>query len=161
MKTQASGLYERYKLALIPALGLVLAAILFWPSKPGFQPAATSPVVAETPSRAPKTTATPKTWAGTTWNEVGEFNLFDPPPTPEPEGKTIDSTASSERMERERSNSVTPQIQAIYQDARGAIAIVDSKVVRVGDTLDGRRVAEITSSGIVLDDTQRQLTDVQ
>jgi hypothetical protein len=50
---------------------------------------------------------------------------------------------------KSRPRLVTVKLQAIFVDSQGAAAVLDSQVIRVGDTLpSGGRVVEITPEGI-------------
>jgi hypothetical protein len=143
-------LYERCKLALIPVLGLVFMAVMFWPSQPK---SASSPAELAINNAIPKSAPlSPKVWPTATWEDVTAFNPFDPPPRPAPTEKSP-SEATAHDSQPEPDSVEAPNIQAIYADQRGTIAIVDSRVVRVGDLLGGRRIVAISANGLTLEDS--------
>lgn len=144
-------LYQRSKLALIPLLGLVLAAVLFWPAKRQIN--ALLPGSASSTNRLPAAVVTgSKTWPPATWTEVAAVNSFDPRARPTPSNNQP-AEADPEHRETEQISTEASHVQAIYEDHRGAIAIVNDHIVRVGDLLGGRRVLAISAKGVVLEST--------
>ena len=154
----------RLKLALIPALALILLALM-WPV-PNSESQTT--IVAGSRVRAPlKTVAatnSPRSALEADWGAIhtasaGTHNPFAPieivktlqiqetstPATSSP--PTISETSAG----KER-NPATVKVQAIHEIWGAYCALVDGRLLQVGDQLmDGRRIAAITAEGIVLE----------
>jgi hypothetical protein len=91
-----------------------------------------------------------------------ELNPFDPPKTvatvtaPVPVLTSIAVKSPTEPIEAAKNEDVAPApvlltLQAIFFDNRGAAALVEDRILRVGDELpDGRQVLRITSNGVEL-----------
>ena len=181
------------KMALIPALILVLVAVVFWPSGGETVSTETSlvPAIATTNSTKTDAKLVAVKWPSVPLNELVAFNPFEPyevPPTheepvtyetqptaglgaftklfssdtlgafktfwPSSVSQTM-STSNNKSTSNDRATRYTSigTLKAVYFDARGAAAILDSRVVRVGDTLpSGQRIVEITEQGIKLED---------
>ena len=150
---------ERIKLALIPVLGLILVAIAFWPAKTEGVPAsaATSSLSAANSAAALNQTAAGPSpiWPEIRLDDLVAHNPFEPRSVPVPkEMPAASPTAAGNPDPAPAEPPAHPpgQLQAIYHDARGAAAILDSQIVRVGDVLeDGSRIVAITSQGIELE----------
>lgn len=93
------------------------------------------------------------------WPEMklADVIAFDPFELPKTE-QTRETTVVSSAMDQNAPNrsaaeaASVGEVQAVYIDSRGTAALVDSKVMRVGDMLpDGRRIVEITTQGIRLE----------
>lgn len=152
------------KIALIPVLGLILAGVVFWPGDKAGLPAAavTHPPAAVKPSAAQPADSdgTRPSWPAIRFEDLVAFNPLEPRGAPV-SAQTLAATTDDEYSDEEADAEETPvaqpptvsrQLQAIYQDARGAAAIVDSRIVRVGDLLDdGSRVSAITAEGVLLE----------
>lgn len=141
--------YGRYKLALIAVLGLVFAAILFWQARHQSNPLSAEMGIQPQARATSIDKAFTTSWPSTTLAEVSAFNPFDPPPRP-----TAPDASEPEATSEPQTTKAPPAIssvQAVYEDRRGTIAILNSKVVRVGDYLDGRRVLDISAKGVVLE----------
>ena len=182
---------ELLKLGLIPALILVLVAVVFWPSgesSSSIEPIGLAPTTAIKPANKDVKTAAPK-WPQVSLQELIAFNPFEPyePTDDQPEYVRVESTQSlglfhsflsadaieafktkwwpgsgeqdAAKKIKSAKNDKPPHyasigtLKAVYFDARGAAAILDSEVVRVGDTVPGgRRIVEITEQGIKLEE---------
>ncbi len=148
------------RLFLIPALVLVLIAVLFWPvankaNTTSLQLSQDSIAMATAPSES---TVNRRIWPVFRLNDVIACNPFRPL-------QTTSSGASMEKHDVTGVGSIDPAenevtvasstpgtLQAIYFDAHGAAAILDSRVVRIGDILaNGSKVVAINSQGISLD----------
>ena len=150
---------EHVKLALIPVLGLILVAIAFQPAKTEGVPAtaATSPLSAANSAAALNQAAEGgrPNWPEMRLEDLVACNPFEPRSVPVPQ--ELPATAPTAESNPDHAPAEPPphtpgQLQAIYHDARGAAAIVDSQIVRVGDVLeDGSRIVAITSQGLELE----------
>ncbi len=148
------------RLFLIPALVLVLIAVLFWPvankaDTTSLQLSQDSVAMATAPSES---TVNRRIWPAIRLNDVIACNPFRPL-------QTNSSGASMEKHDVTGAGGIDPAenevtvasstpgtLQAIYFDAHGAAAILDSRVVRIGDILaNGSKVVAISSQGISLD----------
>ena len=149
------------KLALIPSLVLVLLVVLCWPTEDDAdaagQPVALVPGAAH-PSPNKQPAGARSKWPKARLEDILELNPFEPPPAPptvEALPETNDQRDAPSDEPAQRPMVPIGKLQAVYFDAHGAAAILDSKVIRVGDTLpNGRRIVEITSRGIKLEDLQ-------
>lgn len=148
------------RLFLIPALVLVLIAVLFWPvanknNTTSLQLSQDSLEMATAPS---ENKSNRRIWPVFRLNDVIACNPFRPL-------QTKSSSASMDKPDVTGAGSIdhadnkvavassTPgTLQAIYFDAHGAAAILDSRVVRIGDILaNGSKVVAINSQGVSLD----------
>lgn len=146
---------EQLKLALIPMLGLVLLAVLFWPSGEKEQPVVTRsarPVLTPTNSTQPLLAHQPN-WPKVRLEDVTAFSPFDPP-APAAPIPSVATNTEQENVEEE----IMPKpvligkLQAVYQTADGMVAILNSRIVRVGDRLpNGSLIVEITEQSILVD----------
>jgi hypothetical protein len=149
------------KLALIPALILVLLVVLCWPAQDeagaGGEPVALSPGAAN-PSSGKQPDAARSKWPKARLEDLLALNPFEPPQAPQSAETLPEANAAREVSSEEPAQPPAipiGKLQAVYFDAHGAAAILDSKVIRVGDTLpNGKRVVEITSRGIKLEGLQ-------
>lgn len=151
------------KMALIPSLVLVLVAVVCWPTKKQGDAIQTTLMTSDVSNKSATKPATvkPSKWPTMLLEEIVAFNPFDPHPVLPPvdaheELNTLgEPTVSNEKQStREALPRPAPSgtLQAVYFDAKGAAAILDSKVVRVGDVLpSGDRIVEITAQGIKLE----------
>lgn len=157
------------RLAAIPLLVVVLIGVLCWPSGDSD---ATVEVAALAPNAAPTRQAEKNQPATSKWpkarlEEVIAFNPFEPPMPEKVQQLPEDLLAEADALERARADQADAptsqrelpvttvpigKLQAIYFDTHAAAAIVDSKVLRVGDELPGgRRILEITAQGLKLE----------
>lgn len=153
------------KLALVPVLSIGLLVALWQQPKPADDPATTVPAeiplvttTAETP--AAQTNLKKSAWPKARLEEVLAFNPFEAQHTVElAEGAEADAIGAGSNStiahpgDKSRPRLVASgKLQAIFVDAQGAAAILDSQVIHVGDALpSGGRVLEITSDGIMLE----------
>ncbi len=156
---------ERFKVAAIPVLLIVLVAVVAWRMKGANseQPVESIQLVHPTSTRAEHPAALRPKWPTTTLEEVISLNPFDPlPSSPREPGQQ--PAAMNEEASAQPSEAVAPilensqaeirigNLQAVYRDAHGLAAILDSRVVRVGDvTSDGGRIVAITEHGITVE----------
>lgn len=144
------------RIALIPALGTVL---LFLTRQPvtGDSRAVETLALNDDPNALPIVSELKPAskWPTITLSEMVAFDPFEVPGAKQTD--ELDG-ASGTGKQGNPDGSVSPaallgKVQAIYFDSRGTAAIVDSKVIRVGDTLpNGKRILEITEQGIKLED---------
>ncbi len=164
MKTNATP-GDRLKLAIIPVLCLVLAAVLFWPDgQQGNTVSAVDsaggalPSLPQTSLHQPLPEAMHRPWPTAQLDDVVALDIFQ---TLRSQRPVVTSEAKINATDPDPLNVTddldpvpAPRIavgnlQAVYQDAQGMVAILDSRIVRVGDVLpDGTRVAAITSKEI-------------
>jgi hypothetical protein len=154
----------RLKLALIPALALILL-VLMWPA-PNSEPQTT--IVASARDRTPlKTVAATNSqrfaleadWGAIHTAYAGIHNPFAPveivtnPPIREASPLSTSSPpALSESSAGKEPNAATLKVQAIHGISGAYCALVDGRLLQVGDQLaDGRRIAAVTAEGIVLE----------
>ncbi len=146
------------RLFLIPALVLVLIAVLFWPvankaNTTSLQLSQDSIAMATAPSES---TVNRRIWPVIRLNDVIACNPFRPLQTTSSgasmEKHDVTGAGSIDHAANEVASSTPGTLQAIYFDAHGAAAILDSRVVRIGDILaNGSKVVAINSQGISLD----------
>ena len=128
---------ERIKLALIPVLGLILVAIAFWAARtrrragPRRRPA---PSPQRIPSAAlNQTAAGPQPdLAGTgweiSWPTIPPFEPRGAPVPPEMPAASPAAAGNPNPAPAEPPAQTPGQLQAIYHDARGDAAILDSQI---------------------------------
>lgn len=152
------------KLALIPALSLTLLVVLWQPfaSHTDATPAV-APQSSVANSTAPADVATGTSPAQRVWpkarlEDVIAFNPFQAEQTSEDEEAAQADEAGGSSVVGPSGHKSRPRLvssgnlQAIFVDAQGAAAILDSQVIRIGDTLpSGGRVVDITTKGIKLE----------
>ncbi len=141
---------KKIKLAAIPILLLVLVCVIAWPNgKPSQVELSPLNSLAVDTNIEPlqAVTAHKILWPEANIEEIAAFDFFKPLEKP----KAIDTAAMSPTANLEDDKILTRdrielvKVQAIYRDQRGAAAIVDSRIVRVGDSLsEGARIVEIT-----------------
>jgi hypothetical protein len=153
----------RAKVAAIPVLGLVLVAVVYGnffrgPSQLPPPPRAPRGGV-ETATNLPSPAASASKPLNAHWPviELESVVAHDPflplgytPPTLNSVGR-----ASADAAAKETASTAAvarpPHLQAVYQHEGVTVAIVDARVVHVGDVLPGKgRVVELSSSGIKL-----------
>lgn len=152
------------KLGVIPLLVVVLVATLWYGSRP--LPSSTPEGVAalSTRSRKARQPAAQKTkpdWPKFDLNEVIAVSPFGPrtpfgAPTPteseSTESTAIDSVPPPKGDQQRTLTAADGELQAIYQTSSGAVAVVNSRIVRPGDLLaEGVRVVEITNDSVVVE----------
>ncbi|MGE0610591.1 MAG: hypothetical protein AB7O62_26110 [Pirellulales bacterium] len=167
---------ERRKLALLALLAVLFVVVLYWQfAGAGGSPAAADLAVARPPrtvypAAIPESHGTARRdWPTADLSETIAHNPFRMPaqfiPPPEPEQVVeLDeqAVAAVEQAQAEPIEEQLPavepppfqwpvKVQAVFVDARGAAAMVDSRVVRVGDRLEsGARVIEIAPGHVML-----------
>jgi hypothetical protein len=139
---------------VIPLLGVVLLAVLFWPSggsavnskKPTDSPATkdASTTAADAVPRRPRLQAT--------LEDALAYNFFNPLPA---EGKPAAGEPGSEGTGASADGTAAQEVpkglvQAIFVNTTGRAAIVDSRVVHVGDIVVGGRIVEITDCNVMI-----------
>ncbi len=167
--------WRRHKVMAIPILALVLAFMMYR----NFARVGTSPPIAPPPrpARVPAPSMTV-----TSANQVTEHNATQWPKLSldaiiaknpfGPWNATIASSSATANQSnaahgtslrsadsKETPNSSEPvenrlneKVQAVYHDATGTAAIVDSHIIRLGDKLDdGRQVTGIAEDGIIIE----------
>ncbi len=161
MKTYISNNENNRKIlrfALIPILGLMLVAVLFWPKAEKqtnhAAPDAHSILVSKRLS-SPLLEPAKFQWPTVNINEVIAFDPFDPARAQAIGEIAADATGGNVESglnENSMQQSSLGKLQAVYIDAFGATAILDSRVVHVGDHLPGfGRVVTITGREIVVE----------
>lgn len=161
-ESQRRSVKDWLRLLAIPALLIVLVAVVFWPSQAGSgtdESSVPTPRAARVRTAALVSINTP-VWPAAHIEDIIAFNPFTPPiPAPAPAAAGADpqdpeSAAGEPSAERRRAAELqnsNGKLQAIYIDDRGAAAIVNSRVLRVGDLLPGGdRIVAITPQGIQL-----------
>jgi hypothetical protein len=150
------------RLLLIPVLCVVLLAVLCWPAAKqdtsASAPLQTSEDAVQKASELPSTKTKRPEWPVATLSDVVAFDPFQPlnslatvAPIEVQDNEPIDNINSNDDDALEKPKSVVA-LQAIYFDKRGAAAILDSRVVRVGDVLaNGSKVVGIHAQGVTLD----------
>ena len=112
---------KRHALRLVP--GMVCAAILVW-CTPGQVSAA------EAARPAPPVVSDAGPWGK---------DPFGSPPEPVSEGETRSTTAGA-----------SPDLEGIIAGPSGVVAILNGRIVRVGDRVNGEWVREITPNAVTL-----------
>ncbi len=161
---------------LIPGLLLVLLVVLVWPNRPSRESRAVSATQTEVKSSSeapPHLVSIPLDRSNDRRNAVEPprytlsdaiaINPFDMPipsrpvsvevalPVAAVEPTLDDSAKLSSQADSQVAPTASMQLQAIYFDERGAAAIIEDRVFRIGDQLtDGRTVARITKQGVEL-----------
>ena len=146
------------RLFLIPALVLVLITVLFWPvankaDTTSLQLSQDSLEMATAPS---ENKSNRRIWPVFRLNDVIACNPFRPLQTKSSSASMdkpdVTGAGSIDHAANEVASSTPGTLQAIYLDAHGAAAILDSRVVRIGDILaNGSKVVAINSQGVSLD----------
>jgi len=152
----------RVRIALIPGLAAVLIGVLCWPStEPGSVEPSTV-VTAASPS-APQPASDPgleQTWKDIEIAQAKENNPFAGLGLPNAsQALELNPESASQQTPSNRSSSQlddaatirTLRVQAVLHTEDGFCAVIDGKVVRIGDSLpDGIKVLAISHDGIVV-----------
>lgn len=166
---------RRLNVALIPVLAVVLGAILWWPAQATSEAAAEPSAAGSTaqmveradklPGGDPRSgdprSGDPRTkpnWPTAGLADALAFNPFEPfaespvvSPAPS-EGDESPSEQDPDLIAATSSNQkVGIKIDVIYETAGERVAVVNSRIVRVGDDLTQGRVVEITPTDIVVE----------
>lgn len=143
------------RLAAIPVLVLVLGAVVLWPSDKDVSPPTQAVLPANTATSSIGSIGKMRTkiWPSTSLAEIAACDIFAPLDIQSRETKESNaSNALPHRIdggETQQMDLNMGTLQAIYQDQHGAAAIVDSRIVRVGDELGQfGKVVEITSEAV-------------
>lgn len=167
--------WRHQKLAAIPILALVLAGMLyrnfaggsdappFAPPPPRLMRVPLHGATAVVPNLISKLDA--KQWPKIELEEIIARNPFGTWNSTDVNSAVASSSSTSAQKigspsadSREPTNQIkltetvtTEKVQALYRDAAGAAAIVDSHVIRPGDALEGGfKVIEVTNDGITV-----------
>lgn len=152
---------SRVTAATIPVLLVILAAVYFWPQS-GEKAAEIELASTTSKTSLPKGLPRPekRTWPTTSLKELIAFSPFDPAPVPETSSRNGSVSPSSEESGSEtveKQPAVLGKLQAIYLDERGAAAVVDARVFRVGDRLpSGHLISNIGLRGLMLEGVNDQ-----
>jgi hypothetical protein len=148
------------KILLIPLLGVLLAGIIARNYRLGSSAPVVLPQAGEW-NRPKLLVSTPasaglSTWPSYRWQDLEAWDPFDPQRL---EAAQVGSTAatspeasSSSRLERGGAREEAPrQVQAILETSSGPTALLNGRLVRVGDVLeDGATIINIDQQGIHL-----------
>lgn len=147
------------RLLLIPVLAMVLLAVVCWPTAKQANLASLQLPLnsVEMAPQLGENTANRPVWPVVHLDDVISCNPFQPLLMNSAEASiAMHDDAGTEEIENTDSKAAsvpsTPgTVQAIYFDARGAAAILDSRVVRIGDILaNGSRIVSIHAQGVSL-----------
>lgn len=152
-----AGSATRLKLILIPLLGAILLGILCWPESPSDAepPALSSDRVVRRKNLQAAAASRPTSWNNISRTTAHEFNPFlVPRATSEADEAQHETSESLNAVARQGSAESTNQkvvrVQAIMQVGSSYAALIDGKLVRVGDQLPGGiKVASISFGGVV------------
>jgi len=126
---------------------------------------AAGPRPAVGPAPAAKTAAAPARPAGPPWPKLSGQTAaqYDPFAMPEPLARQAmaqgpDSSRDGKGGAAQRNSASHPALaalrskgtSAVLRDQNGAVALIDNRVVRVGDVLQGYRVVSIDDDGVLL-----------
>lgn len=159
---------SRLKLIAIPLLGAVLLGVVVWPSE---KEESASPVLSPDRVARRKAAQTSAATAAKTvsWNvipraDAREFNPFQAPRTATEsiaaggaEGNTATTAGSSATASNGTTQSPSPQrqlvrVQAVLDSAGQQMALIDGKLIKIGDELPGGgKVASISAAGVVVE----------
>lgn len=169
---------ERAKLALVPVLLVAFGGVLYWrfagetvvapPTVTGLAPAVTATIDRVTTlSAAGGQQVQAKKRVRVAWSDVAGHNPFRRPMEKEIEepGKDAETATltSVEPAIDDEGAAAAPaaeppprrwpaKVEAVFVDAFGAAAIVDGRVVHLGDQLEsGARVVEISASAVTFE----------
>ena len=166
--------WRRHKLAAIPLLVIVLVVSLYRSLSRSEMPTANAPALPtvniSTGSHLPTPANTPAKCDWSRWpridlKEIVASDPFVPWLSSDSEPASVvaktNAISSANANSTTEGNSITTvdepaailneKIQALYQDDTGSAAIVDSRIIRPGDALDGGfEVVGITSEGIIV-----------
>jgi hypothetical protein len=150
---------KTWRMAVIPALTLVLAGVLFWPkadSAAEATPTANETTLVSSRKQSSPTQASDENrWPTFEIDQVVAFDPFDPFPPAAVELPANPSSSGEPQQADSNTSTSNPsalgKLQAIYRDTHGTVAIFESRVIHVGDVLpDGGRVIAIEAGEIVV-----------
>ena len=152
--------FNPVQMVLMPVLGLVLVTVLFWPKAKVVETVVVATIpdgLGDIPVVATPIEKSLPTWPVAKLKDVLAFDPFQPIHSQStallvvPKNTQIENTAHDESVVVSTPNNLGT-LQAIYFDTRGGAAILDSRVVRVGDVLaNGSKVVEITAKSIAVE----------
>lgn len=161
-KAASTKKFNPVQMVLMPVLGLVLVAVLFWPKANIAAPPAVAIMTVDqgdTRGTATQEVKQSRIWPVTSLEDVLAFDPFQPMKSQLSQltSPVVPQSTQIDRLKNDtREDVVSPSnlgaLQAIYFDTRGAAAILNSRVVRVGDVLaNGSKVLEITAKGVAIE----------
>lgn len=166
---------RHYKLAAIPVLVIVLAWQLYGALSHSGAPSASAPPlpakIGSTPSPLSAPTAKPvrsdwSKWPRIDLKEIIACNPFVPwtssasddasfmaETTPTSAATAGETASESAAMKADKSGlKFNGKVQALYDDRAGTAAIVDARIIRPGDLIDGGlEVKKVTNVGIIIE----------
>lgn len=152
---------KRTQWCVISSLLLVLLAIIFWPADEQSTSESFAPISlinTKLPTPEASQLRPRSVWPAASLDDAMALNIFQPLPGKPKQTLPVEPTTPQPSDAPQQSQSQTTlhtlaagQLQAIYHNGSETVAMVDSHIVRVGDSLaDGGRIVQITQREVLV-----------